>query len=125
MKVYVAAAFERRRDAEEAAGIIRRAGHLVVSSWHKVDTGKKYDPEDVSVMSVIAERDLDELAMAGVIVVLTDGVESHGGKHVETGVAIGDGKRVIVVGPRENVFHSLSEIIVVDSIEEAVAAIAR
>jgi hypothetical protein len=30
-----------------------------------------------------------------------------GGRHVEFGLALAQGKRVIVVGPRENVFHYL------------------
>ena len=30
-----------------------------------------------------------------------------GGRHVEFGLALAQGKRVIIVGPRENVFHYL------------------
>jgi hypothetical protein len=34
-------------------------------------------------------------------------VLATGGRHVEFGLALAQGKRVIVVGPRENVFHYL------------------
>lgn len=35
---------------------------------------------------------------------------SRGGRHVEFGLAVGRGKRCIVVGPRENVFHLLPTV---------------
>lgn len=38
------------------------------------------------------------------------GRASRGGRHVEFGMALALGKRVIVVGPRENVFHLLPEV---------------
>ena len=49
------------------------------------------------------------MAADGVIVFtgMPNSVLATGGSHVEFGLALAQGKRVIVVGPRENVFHYL------------------
>jgi len=47
---------------------------------------------------------------ADAVIVFTEipnAVLATGGSHVEFGLALAQGKRVIVVGPRENVFHYL------------------
>ena len=47
---------------------------------------------------------------ADAVIVFTEmpnSVLATGGSHVEFGLALAQGKRVIVVGPRENVFHYL------------------
>jgi hypothetical protein len=33
-----------------------------------------------------------------------------GGRHVEYGLALGLGKRLIICGPRENIFHTLPQV---------------
>ena len=38
------------------------------------------------------------------------GGASRGGRHVEFGLALAWGKGVVVVGPRENVFHTLPQV---------------
>jgi hypothetical protein len=35
---------------------------------------------------------------------------SRGGRHIEFGMALGLGKRLTIIGPRETVFHHLDEI---------------
>ena len=37
-------------------------------------------------------------------------VSSRGGRHVEFGLGLAWNKIVVVVGPRENVFHCLSDV---------------
>ena len=56
----------------------------------------------------IAVQDLIDVDNADVLVVYTEPYGtpvSGGGRHVETGYALGKGKTVLVVGPHENVFH--------------------
>jgi hypothetical protein len=48
---------------------------------------------------------------------------SRGGRHVEFGIAVALGHRLMVVGPRETVFHHLPEVEHFDTWEECVAKI--
>ena len=66
------------------------------------------DPEDCAKY---AQVDVDDLSAADVVVSFTsaDG-GGKGGRHVEFGLALGLGKRLVIVGPRENVFHTLPHV---------------
>ena len=58
----------------------------------------------------IAREDCEDLMAADAVIIFTEipnTVLATGGRHVEFGLALAQGKRVIVVGPRENVFHYL------------------
>ena len=54
----------------------------------------------------------------------TAGKAARGGRHVEFGMGWAWGKRLIVVGPRENVFHLLPTVEQFDSWPDALAALA-
>jgi nucleoside 2-deoxyribosyltransferase len=59
---------------------------------------------------VIAREDCEDLMAADAVIIFTEirnTVLATGGRHVEFGLALAQGKRVIIVGPRENVFHYL------------------
>lgn len=51
----------------------------------------------------------------------TPAVWARGGRHVEFGMAIAFGLRVIVIGPRMNIFHHLPQVDVFESWEEFAA----
>lgn len=56
-------------------------------------------------------HDLEDLRAADTVISFTDEKGGgKGGRHVEFGVALALEKRLILVGPRENVFHTLPEI---------------
>ena len=58
----------------------------------------------------IARQDCEDLIAADAVVTFTEipnTILATGGRHVEFGLALAQGKRVIIVGPRENVFHYL------------------
>ena len=68
-----------------------------------------------------AEMDRDDVLRADALVLFTEeGERSNGGRHVEFGLALATGKSIIVVGPKEHLFHRLPEVRVVASREEAV-----
>lgn len=62
-------------------------------------------PEECSVFAV---HDMEDLQAADTVIsfTFTDDKGGKGGRHVEFGMALALGKRVILVGPRENVFHT-------------------
>jgi hypothetical protein len=124
MRYYFAGAYERRAELEQYADEIVGAGigAHVVSAWisdpqegHDVGFSAEglTDPRMVELAWSYGRRDLRDLMRADAIVSFT-GKGTRGGRHVEHGVAIGihldrsfvgEDFRLVVVGPREHVFH--------------------
>lgn len=126
MRYYLAAAYERRA---ELAGYRDRLtavveGAEVTSRWLIVANGGldvAFTPEVMAAQTEavwkFGQADLEDLAVADAIVSFT-GEGVRGGRHVEHGIAISyvdNGPwlnmgeravfRLIVVGPREHIFH--------------------
>lgn len=60
-----------------------------------------------------AADDLEDVLAADTLIAFTEpprSTASRGGRHVELGIALASGKRILVVGPRENVFCSLPQV---------------
>ena len=119
MKVYLAARYPRRKELLKYADELEDAGHSVVSSWlngedEVVENAGKYPPG----ASDVAVKDLEDLLRADVLISFTERAAivpyldagARGGRHVEFGYAIAAGKTLFIVGPAENVFHTLSFI---------------
>jgi hypothetical protein len=125
MRYYFAAAYQRHREMQRNADILTMAtGAEVVSSWHREVTPGLDASFDAAYLAAHpaevwehGKRDLNDLRTADAIVSFTDGKPARGGRHVEYGWATLahdahpwlDGSdqpmRLIVVGPREHVFH--------------------
>lgn len=123
MRIYLAARFDRSGEMLAVAAALSRAGHFVTSRWIH---GRQNAPDLVS-----AVEDVEDLADADCLVSFTErptaGVSwaARGGRHVEFGVAVATGKRVCVVGPRENIFHHLPRVEVFRSLDELIAGLAH
>jgi hypothetical protein len=127
MRYYFAGAYDRR--AELAAYVPQlqeaRFGSIVVSRWLFADETSEdngFTAEGLTSPGVITrawmhgQRDLEDLAVCDAIVSFT-GAGTRGGRHIEHGAAIvyrtehpwlGEARepfRLVVVGPREHVFH--------------------
>lgn len=61
----------------------------------------------------IALRAIEDICRCDMFVLFTTGEFARGGRHFETGLAYGLGKRIIVVRPVEHVFHSLPNVLTV------------
>ncbi|HVH53931.1 MAG TPA: hypothetical protein VNA32_07345, partial [Actinomycetota bacterium] len=103
-------------------------GHKVTSRWIDLHAGstsylsadalgileKSFTPEQLSatpdLCSAYAIADWADLDSAVCVISFTCGTGGKGGRHVEFGVGAALGKRLIVVGPREHVFHTLPEV---------------
>lgn len=130
MKVYLAARYSRHPEMQGYAKDLKDIGVEVTSRWiygsHQVMlNGEILGPEREAMFesdheSMEAQRrefaghDWDDLMAADVVVSFTEqpraAGNSRGGRHVEFGAALAMGKRCIVVGWRENVFHCLPEV---------------
>lgn len=105
-RVYLAAPYRRQAELREYARKIASAGYNVVSSWLWVDDGENPGSER-------AAKDYHDLLKADTLVAFTEPPESdasRGGRHVEFGIALAHNKRLILVGPLENVFHCLDAV---------------
>lgn len=91
MKTYFAARWERREEIRE---LVR--GLPSTSRWLYDDVG--------------AQADLDDIRAADCLCLFTEtGSFPRGGRMVEFGYAMALGKRLVVVGPDENIFTSIAE----------------
>ena len=119
-KIYLAGRYSLRSELKAVADGLRLEGHVVTSRW--LEGGHELTPEQMAVeeasdsmppsAQVFALEDREDVRDCNTLVAFTEAPGarySRGGRHVELGMAIGWGKRVIVVGPAENIFHTLPQ----------------
>jgi hypothetical protein len=113
-KIYLAAAYQRIDEMRGVRDVLEALGYQVTSRW--IDQQGKGEGLGASDLAENPERgiqyaelDLEDLHAAETVISFT-GQSGRGGRHVEFGVATALGKRLIVVGPREHVFHTLPAV---------------
>lgn len=142
LKIYLAARYSRRLELCGYREQLRAMGYTVDAVWlngeHQIsDTGEPIgehgeslvEDDDVcdraaTMRMKFAEDDLANVQDCDLLIAFTEeprsgGGRNRGGRHVELGIAIGQGKRIMIVGPRENLFCWLPEIDQCDCWEEA------
>jgi len=119
-RYYLAARYSRhaemRRYRDELVAAI--PGATVTSRWIDQHAGKlesSFTPEvlaaDPAGCWVYGAHDLVDLDEADVVVSFTGaGGGGKGGRHVEFGYALAACKPLVIVGPRENIFHCHPDI---------------
>ena len=117
-KIYISSTYARKHEAEDLAARIHALGqniYEVVSTWHTspptaddgISDGLSFDDQ-----KKFAKVDLEEVESCDLLIALTEGKASPysgGGRHVEFGYALALGKDTWVIGPTENIFHTLSD----------------
>jgi hypothetical protein len=113
--MYLAAAFQRQAEIHRYGALLEAAGHSVTSRWlasHE-DTGAVPGGPPLDTPEFLAQQaleDIEDVQAADAVVSFTSPSMGRGGRHVEFGLAIALGKQLIVVGPREHVFHYLPAV---------------
>ena len=121
MKIYLAARYSRLKELNLYAADLRDLGHTVDCRWllgaHQAHDGAleidAIQGDTPLIARLFAEDDVSDLKAADMIVSFTEAPRSNnsrGGRHVEFGMALALGKKMVVVGPRENVFHTLPAV---------------
>ena len=128
MKVYLAARYSRNAEMRGYRDDLVAMGHEVTSRWIDLHSGtvsfvsaealgiqeKSFTPEQLSATPTLcneyAEADWSDLAEAQWVISFTCATGGKGGRHVEFGIGLASNKRMIVVGPREHVFHTLADV---------------
>jgi hypothetical protein len=127
-RIYLAARFARRDQLTAVARELEAAGAELTSRWLTTTpgplAGDELDPN--SLGGQMALMDLDDVQAADVCIAFTEspgGAQGRGGRHTELGIAIALGRRIILVGPREHVFHCLPDIEQFDTWDDARGAL--
>ena len=121
MLIYLAARYSRLEELDRYASDLRNMGHRVDARWllgnHQIGTAKDVEAAIESVPmegQPFALDDLEDLFRADMLIAFSEtprsGLTNRGGRHVEFGAALAWDKQIIVVGPRENVFHTLPQV---------------
>lgn len=113
MKIYLAGRYGRREQLKQVREVLQKRGHVVTSRWLDTDWETPDGRATTSAPPEYREKycliDLEDVMAADVVINFTEASDStagkRGGRHVEFGVAIAAGKRLIVIGHRENIFH--------------------
>jgi|SRR5215217_3609997 len=114
VKIYLAAKYARREEMEEIALLLMNAhGYDITARW-------VFGGEEGKTNEDIAVFDLEDVASADTVLNFTEhpNMYTTGGRHVEFGYAIATGKRLVVIGPRENVFHSFPTVEQFDTLND-------
>lgn len=105
MKLYLAAMWSLRDEMQALAKKCEALGHEVTARWLWVT----HEDE-----ARAAQMDLTDIERAEVLVLFSVGPRgtmfSGGGRCIEYGYALALGKRMALIGPRENVFHYLPSV---------------
>jgi hypothetical protein len=130
MIAYLAARYSRRLELCGYRTQLESYGIEVTSRWlngaHQLsdvgmpigDHGEQLvEAHDVAGADLLrckfAQDDLDDVTTADTLIAFTEvprASNSRGGRHVEFGIALGQGKAITLIGPRENVFAWLPTI---------------
>ena len=117
-RIYLSGPFAWRERIIDHAVELERAGHRITSRWLEQDHNT---PDALAAEATVdsmppeaahfAVIDYEDIVAADVLIAFTapSGLgPSRGGRHVEFGLALAWHKRLIIVGPYENVFHRFS-----------------
>lgn len=111
---YISARYGRRAEAEVLGNALIALGHRVTSQWIWRDQPSDYNDATDDEVASYAQEDIDDVVRANHFISLSE-VETNpygrGGRHVESGIALGRLMPWSVIGPRENIFHFMKHVV--------------
>lgn len=118
MSIYLSGSFDARDIIEQYACQLIEDGHTVTSNWlwepPKRIGAEFHDWE----FRARANDDLADVDRCDTVVMFTEWPSTSGGRHGEFLYGVAKGKRAVLIGPRENVFHHLSVVEQYDTWED-------
>lgn len=112
IRFYLASRFSRVEELRTYTAAILELGHEVTSRWtlydHEYNEGT---PKET--IGLFGMEDLEDIQKADALVAFTDGRDQlwpGGGRHVEFGYALARNKVIVLIGPREHVFHYMPNV---------------
>ena len=112
MKIYLAGHYSRKEEIKRASLDLKYVGIPVVSTWYfeRIRPGVSMCELSETFLCHAARRDKAELRRATHFVLFSVGPDTcftRGGHCWENGYAYALGLRVVIVGPRQHIFHYL------------------
>ena len=124
--VYFAARYSRLEELNGYRAELEALGIEVTSRWLATEPRLRssYADEDWRGLGLV---DQEDVLAADALVCFAEpaGAGGNGGRHVEFGMALALGRRIILVGRREHIFHHLPEVEFVESWPEALRLLAQ
>lgn len=112
IRIYLASSFGRKEELSEYEKKIISLGFESSSQWLKESV-----PPDSKLSNVSSEylvqngkRDLEDIRKSEILILFSASPlvpVPRGGHHVEFGYALALNKKIVVVGPKQNIFHYL------------------
>jgi hypothetical protein len=126
MKAYLAAQYHQKPEIEQYAIQLKNVGIEVTSSWLEEPHAPGTQMSDLTAdwHEKYAQQDLLDIEDANILVFFSipdTQLFRRGGRHVEFGYALGLGLPILVIGPKENIFHYLPTVKHVETWEEGLA----
>ena len=116
MNAYLAARYSRKKEIKSLIPVLLANNIAVTSSWLHEEASETahLDEFTPTFCRHTAKIDLDDIDNSDTFVFFSEDPNigtPRGGRHVEFGYALSQGKRMIVIGGEENIFHYLPQII--------------
>jgi nucleoside 2-deoxyribosyltransferase len=123
VRIYLAARYSRRNEMRIHASELERLGFEVTSRWLEEDKPLTQNLGDDSptFYQETAQNDLGDIDNSDTMIFFAEDPRvgtPRGGRHVEFGYAYATGKRMVVIGAPENIFHYLTDVCVYPTIRE-------
>ena len=121
-RYYLAARYSRIDELNKYKQDLEARGNKVTSRWLKGEHRAEDADLDPVFSADIALKDLLDVYEAGTIINFTEPPRqqntTRGGRHVEFGVGLALRRHLVIIGPRENVFHYLPDVKQYDTWEQ-------
>ena len=116
MRVYLAARYSRKKEIKALIPILLAHNILTTSRWlhETASENATLDQFTPAFCRQTAGIDLDDIDNSDTFVFFAEDPKigtPRGGRHVEFGYALARGKRMVVIGGQENIFHYLPEVV--------------
>lgn len=125
LNVYLANMFSKIEETRKYRDNLETIhGMKVTSRWLEEKHNANVSINELAPSEYMAPAidDIEDIDRSDVLVIFTVDGETptrRGGRHWETGYAYGKGKKIIVCGPKENLFHFLPDVTICATWEEA------
>lgn len=130
INAYIAARYSRYPEMYEYAKLLEIIGIGCTSHWVLGDHDLRSNHMSYTDhwLRLFGEEDFNDVIRADIFITFTElpGApgRQRGGRHVEFGIALTLGLPIIAIGPKENIFHFLPNVVTVDTWEDALVHIA-
>lgn len=130
-EIYLAATFSRAEEMREYREQLAKEGHSVRARW--IDSHEKMfgvmKSEEVmrhpEKARQSAQEDIADILTCDIVILFTDMPSTTGGRHTEFGMALAFGKKIVIVGQRENIFQAAKGISQYNTWEDMIKMVRR